>query len=57
MFERSLSKILSDFTDSSYNFKKRETLPTNIKCSTSMITEMLKSVTKAKISLPGTFLL
>jgi len=53
MFERSLSKRDIDFTDNSYSFKKRDCLPVNIKCSTSMITEMLKSITKDKLSFPG----
>jgi hypothetical protein len=42
----------TDFNDPRYAFKARTNLPHTIKGSTSMITDMLKSLTKDKIALP-----
>jgi len=50
-FEQSLSKACDDFSDNSYSYK-REKLPSLIKVSNSMLSDMLKSITKDKIELP-----
>lgn len=51
-FTRSLSMINGDFSNPSYDFAPRRQLPFSIKCSNSMVTDMLKSLTKEKIALP-----
>lgn len=51
-FARSLSKCFSDFFDANYTFKERKALPSPVKTSNSMISDMLKSLTKDKITLP-----
>jgi hypothetical protein len=52
-FKRSLSLIHDDFKDRSYYFEPRNlsNYP-KIKCSNSMLSDMIKSLTKEKISLP-----
>lgn len=52
-FKRSLSIFVDDFRDPNYNFEPRQlnTYP-KIKCSNSMMSDMLKSLTKDKITLP-----
>jgi len=52
-FKRSLSLIIDDFKDKSYFFEPRNlsNYP-KIKCSNSMLSDMIKSLTKEKISLP-----
>jgi hypothetical protein len=51
-FARSLSMVMSDFFDPNYKFKPRTALPAVIKGSNSMVSDMIKSLTKEKISLP-----
>jgi len=52
ILQRSFSFVTSDFYDNYYNFPVRKFLPMPIKCSNSMISDMLKSLTKEKVSLP-----
>ncbi len=52
IFQRSFSFTKSDFYDSAYNFTKRKELPEPIKCSNTMVSDMIKSLTKDKITLP-----
>lgn len=51
-FSRTLSFVQSDFYDIHYNFNKRKVLQKIIKCSSSMVSDMIKSLAKDKIQLP-----
>jgi hypothetical protein len=51
-FSRSLSFMQSDFYDILYHFPKRKDLQKTIKCSSSMVSDMIKSLAKDKIQLP-----
>ena len=50
--EKSFSSVKDDFFDSRYNFATRTALPQQIKCSNTMVKDMLKGLTKEKVQLP-----
>ena len=53
LFQKTISTDFSGFVDSHYSFNKRLGLNNPIKCATNMVSDMLKSLTKDKITFPS----